>query len=158
MNHRTFATRFFRSRTLPILSILALFAGWIGIAGFLLWQVKLKTTVSIMATLAGPLSGGERIALIPPPGAIPSQIRTLDPGSEVELTIEAPSAGRQHCRAFFVGFETKGSAEAIVFRSRGEEREPASKTIDLSQAVRVTFEFRQKRLLSAALGKHALFQ
>ncbi len=87
--------RFMRSRGLALSTVLALFMGWILLAGFLLWQVKVREEFSSLGKLDLPVEPGASAE------SAPKQIRlrlfqgpswdalaSLRPGEEVQVRIE----------------------------------------------------------------------
>lgn len=154
--------RFLRNRGLTLAVALALFLGWIFLAGFLLWQVKVKEEFSCLASLnipAGTESVGgadnHHLELRMFEGLNPPILTSLRPGDEIDLRVGEQEGQAIHLRTRLVGLEGGDGFPALLLKpiNSGGGALKAYRTLFGQQPVRLSVGLRSKRLLQVALER-----
>lgn len=155
--------RILRSRVLPLLLVLFLFAGLVSISGYLLWQAKIKQEISLFAEFMVQRIDSEGSRGHVPPMSVVLRIHRgedfsfLAPGDTVRLEIPA-SGGRISLAAQVVGLETAGAHRELVVAPEGAAAENRIDELwrmgtGKSVPVEMTIVVRKQRLLSVALTR-----
>jgi len=162
MNSRVLMNRFLKSRVLPILTILILFAGWVVAAGFLLWQIKVKEVFPCVGSVVfSSHAGKEEVALVLQGDFHGERLFPLDSDQEIELALTDPHGRRETLRAILIRSETGDTAKRLILSLDDEDMKKAriwTHLTDRSEPLKMNLAVRHKRLLSVALKKNQLFQ
>ena len=169
MDSQKLMNRFLKSRVLPILTILILFSGWVLIAWYFLWQVRVKEEFRSVGRLifysnqgnASSESKEERMKLILLNGMNHAYLSSLSPGQEILLSVEVERGQEALLHASLIQIEKEepGEGPVLILRRRdsGKEKDWSSR-IHPSQPVKMNLVVRGKRLISVALKKNQLLQ
>lgn len=157
-------TRFMRSRGLTLSVAFALFLGWIVLAGFLLWQVKVKEEFPCLASLSFP-SGPEgfggadslQIRVKVFRGPDPNLLASIQPGDEIDLAVAGQGAQKIGLRTVMVGLESEKGLPALLLRPA----KPGESALELyrtahGEPMRLSMGLRSKRLLQVAFERSPL--
>lgn len=157
--------RFLRRRGLALCLVLGLFTGWILLAGFLLWEAKVKVEFACLGKLD--LSGAPRpsegwghspVRLRVFQGLGQDVLASLRPGDEVVLRIEAQRGQETSFRTHLVALEREEGYPILLLTPTRDLKEGALEAYrtDHGEPVRLRVGFRNRRLLQAAFERSPL--
>lgn len=157
--------RFLRRRGLALCLMFALFAGWILLAGFLLWEAKVKMEYACLGKLdlseAPPPSEGwglNPVRLRVVQGLGQDLLASLRPGDEVVLRIEAQRGQDTSFRTHLVALEREEGHPILLLTPTRDLKEGALEAYrtDHGEPVRLRVGFRNRRLLQVAFERSPL--
>lgn len=164
-NGRKWLNRFLGSRVLTLTTVLILCVGWMLLACFLLWQVKVKEEFSCLGKLsfslepgASAIGGSKQLRVTVLQGPSPNSLRSLLPGDEVHLALEEQRGQTIGLRAQLVALEGDNGHSTLVLRPAKEaiERGLEGYGADRAEPVRFSLGLRSRRLLWVAFERSPL--